>query len=165
MVGIRAVRATDSARLRELRLRALTNAPQAFSSTAEQEAELPESHWSELAQQSEAGESAIVLVAIDGDRWVGMAAGRWFDRERGIAHLWGMWVDPEQRRLGIGERLVADVREWAASHGARFLRLGVISHSAAATPFYEGLGFVRTGEHRALARDETTGAFFLARPV
>ena len=94
-----------------------------------------------------------------------MAAGGWYDRSRGIAHLWGMWVDPALRRLGIGDRLVAEVRGWAAGQGARFLRLGVITGDADPTGFYERLGFVRTGETGTLRRDPTRPVHYLARPI
>ena len=165
MLVIRAVRATDAASLRSLRLRALADAPDAFAMTPQDEAEHPESHWSELAQQSELADATVIYAAVDGERWLGMAAGGWFDRPRGIAHLWGMWVDPALRRLGIGERLVDEVRGWAAGRQARFLRLGVITGEADPTGFYERLGFVRTGETGALRRDPTRPVHYLARPI
>jgi GNAT superfamily N-acetyltransferase len=164
-VSVRAVRGGDETCLRALRLRALTDSPEAFAAAAEQEAALPASHWAELARQSEAGEHLAIYVAIEGDRWLGMGAGRWHDRERGIAQLWGMWVDPRARRLGLGERLVDGVRGWAAARGARFLRLGVATRPGDPTPFYERLGFVPTGETRMMRTDPTRPAHFLVGPV
>ena len=154
MLVIRAVRATDAASLRSLRLRALADAPDAFAMAPQAEAAHPESHWSELAQQSELADATVIYAAVDGERWLGMAAGGWFDRPRGIAHLWGMWVDPALRRLGIGERLVNEVRGWAAGRQAQ-----------EPTGFYERLGFVRTGETGALRRDPTRPVHYLARPI
>jgi ribosomal protein S18 acetylase RimI-like enzyme len=107
----------------------------------------------------------VIYAAVDGERWLGMAAGGWYDRPRAIAHLWGMWVDPALRRLGIGERLVGEVRGWAAGRQARFLRLGVITGEADPTGFYERLGFVRTGETGTLRRDPTRPVHYLTRPV
>lgn len=165
MIAVRAIRAADAPRLRELRLRALAQSPDAFGSTVEAEAGLPESHWIELARQSELADHVVIYVAGDGHRWIGLAAGRWHDRERGVAALWSMWVDPTARRLHVGERLVTEVRQWAAGHGARFLRLGVITRHDDATGFYERLGFVRTGETAPLRRDPTRQAHYLVRPV
>ncbi len=164
-VSVRAVRAGDEARLRALRLRALADSPEAFAATAEQEAQLPASHWAELTHQSEVADHLAIYVAVNGSDWLGMGAGRWHDRERGIAQLWGMWVDPSARGLRLGERLVADVRGWAAVHGARFLRLGVATRPGDATAFYERLGFVPTGETRMMRADPTRPAHFLVRPV
>jgi GNAT superfamily N-acetyltransferase len=165
LVSVRAVRVGDETRLRTLRLRALAESPGAFAATAEQEAQLPASHWSELAHQSELADHLAIYVGVDDDRWLGMGAGRWHDRERGIAQLWGMWVDPSARGRGLGERLVQDVRGWAAGQGARFLRLGVVTRPGDATPFYERLGFVCTGETARMRRDPRRPAHYLVRPV
>jgi ribosomal protein S18 acetylase RimI-like enzyme len=165
VLEVRAVGAGDAPQLRELRLRALVEAPDAFAITAEAERRLPDSHWSELSHQSEVADHLVIYVAVDDERWLGMAAARWHDRDRGIAHLWGMWVDPALRRLGVGERLVDGVRGWARGHEARFIRLGVITREDDATPFYERLGFVRTGELGSLRRDPSRPVHYLARPV
>ena len=165
LVSVRAVGVGDETQLRALRLRALAESPDAFAASAEQEAQLTASHWTELAHQSQLADHLAIFVAVDDDRWLGMAAGRWYDRDRGIAQLWGMWVDPSARGLGLGERLVLDVRGWAARRGARFLRLGVATRAGDATPFYERLGFVRTGERATMRRDPTRPAHYLVRPV
>jgi ribosomal protein S18 acetylase RimI-like enzyme len=165
LLEVRAVRASDAAPLRALRLRALADAPDAFATVAEDEAGRSESDWEQLARDSEAADSGIVYAAIDGERWLGMAAGRWHDRDAGIAHLWGMWVAPELRRHGVGERLVDAVRSWVSARGGRCLRLGVITGDGDATPFYERLGFVRTGEVAPLRRDPARLVHYLIGPV
>jgi GNAT superfamily N-acetyltransferase len=162
---MRPVGSDDAARLRGLRLRMLAESPAAFAATADEEAALPEAHWSELAAQSELGDHVAIFVAQAGDRWIGIAAGRWGDRERGVAHLWSMWVDPAMRGEGVGERLVAEVSRWAAVHGASFLRLGVITRPGDATAFYERLGFVQTGHVGPLRRDPSRTVHFLVRPL
>ncbi len=161
MIAVRAVRAGEGPRLRELRLRAMADAPGAFGSTLQHEAEQPDEHWSELA---EGGNENGVYVAIDEEAWIGMAAGLWFERERGIVQLWGMWVEPGRRGERIGERLVGSVRGWATTHGAHFIRLGVTGASPA-IPFYERLGFVLTGETKPLMRDPSVLAVYMARPA
>ena len=37
------------------------------------------------------------------------------------AHIAGLWVHPDYRRLGIARRLKSDGEDWARSVGARFL--------------------------------------------
>ncbi|MFZ0091342.1 MAG: GNAT family N-acetyltransferase [Solirubrobacteraceae bacterium] len=165
MTEVRALGAADADRLRDLRLRALSDAPEAFASTAREEAALPTDRWFELAERSEHADAIVIFVAVDGERWVGMAAGQWHDRGQGIAQLWGMWVEPAMRGRRIGERLVAAVRAWAADHGGRFVRVGVVTAEGDPTPFYERLGFVGTGEGKPLPRDPARRAHFLARPV
>jgi GNAT superfamily N-acetyltransferase len=142
-------------------MRAMADTPGAFGGTAEHVAQQPEEHWSDLA---EGGDEVGVYVAIDGESWIGMAAGHWLERERGIVQLWGMWVEPARRGERIGERLVGSVRGWATAHGARFMRLGVIEESPAIR-FYERLGFVLTGETKPLVRDPSVCAVYMARPA
>lgn len=161
MITIRAVRPGEGPRLRELRMRAMADTPGAFGSTLEHEEQLSDEHWSTLA---DGGEEAGVYVAIDQESWIGMAAGRWFDRERGVVQLWATWVEPGRRGERIGERLVGSVRGWATTHGARFIRLGVIDESPAIR-FYDRLGFVLTGETKPLIRDPSILAVYMARPA
>jgi GNAT superfamily N-acetyltransferase len=163
--AIKAVVAGDADRLRQLRLRALSDSPHAFGSSLEEELAHPESEWLDLARRSECGDEVAVFAAVDGERWVGMAAGRWYDRAEGVAGLSGMWVDPVARGHGLGARLVDAVHEWAAGHGAGVLRLGAVSGEDDPTGFYERLGFAPTGETGALRRDPTRAFRYLARPV
>jgi len=162
---IRVVGPDDARQLRALRLRALADAPDAFGSSAQQETGEPVDYWSALAGRGADADEIVIYVAIDGEAWVGMAGGRWYDRERGIAGLWGMWVDPAARGRRLGERLVAEVQAWAAARGGRFLRLGVVTAPDDPSPFYERLGFVRTGELGTLRRDPSRGFHYLVRPV
>jgi GNAT superfamily N-acetyltransferase len=161
VITVRAVRAGEGPRLRELRMRAMADAAEAFGSTLEHESQQPEEHWSEMAA---GGEEVGIYVAIDGESWIGMAAGLWFARERGVVQLWGMWVEPTRRGERIGERLVAAVRGWATARGARFIRLGVVDRSPAIA-LYERLGFVLTGETKPLMRDPSVLAVYMARPA
>jgi GNAT superfamily N-acetyltransferase len=164
-VAIRAIVAGEADDLRRLRLRALEDSPDAFGSSLDLELSYSESEWLDLARRSETADDVAVYVAVDGDRWLGMAAGRWYDRQHGVAGLWGMWVDPAARGLGLGERLVRAVDEWAAGQGARVLRLGVVTGPDDPTGFYERLGFARTGETGTLSRDRTRAFCYMVRPV
>jgi GNAT superfamily N-acetyltransferase len=163
--AIRAVVAGDADRLRQLRLRALSDSPHAFGSSLEAELTHPESEWLELARRSECADEIVVFAAVDGEHWVGMAAGRWYDRAEGVAGLWGMCLDPAARGRGLGARLVAAVHDWAAGRGARELRLGAVSGEGGPAGFYEHLGFAATGEGGALSRDPTRAFRYMTRPV
>ena len=58
--------------LRELRLRALREDPGAFAETYEEAQARPLEDWASWA----ADESRVIVVAIEGERWVGMVACR-----------------------------------------------------------------------------------------
>lgn len=163
--AIRAVVAGDADKLRELRLRALADSPDAFGSSLDVESAYAESEWLDLARRSQAGDEIVVYVAIHRDAWVGMAAGRWYERDEGVAGLWGMWVEPSARGLGLGERLVGVVHAWAVQQGARVLRLGAVTGEGDPAGFYERLGFARTGETGTLRRDPTRTFCYMARPI
>lgn len=77
----------------------------------------------------------------------------------------GHVVSPAARRRGVGERLVGGVCAWAARHGAGFVSLGVIARPGDAMPFYERIGFVRTGQVRPMRQDPGRPVHQLARPV
>jgi len=163
--AIRTVVAADAERLKQLRLRALADSPDAFGSSLEAELAYPESEWADLARRSESADELTIFVAVDGQRWLGMAAGRWYDRDERVAGLWGMWVDPAARGSGLGARLVAAVDEWALGQGARTLRLGAVTGDGDPGAFYERLGFVGTGETGTLRRDPTRAFRYMARPL
>jgi GNAT superfamily N-acetyltransferase len=84
-----------------------------------------------------------------------MAAGRWFERDRGIAQLWGLWVDPAARGTHTGAALVGAVREWATAGGATFLRLGMTEPADGLRRFYAGLGFVALDDPIPMPNDPT----------
>jgi RimJ/RimL family protein N-acetyltransferase len=151
--------------LRSLRLQSLAESPRAFGAALADEADLSPAEWQDRAAAAAAGEQQVVFVALDDDRPVGMAGGRWFERAESTVALWGMWVDPSARGTGVASALVAAVRDWASAAGARRLRLGVVTDGAAAIRFYERLGFRREGELQRLKRDPDQLYFEMYRAV
>jgi GNAT superfamily N-acetyltransferase len=134
--------------VRELRLRALADAPDAFGSTLDRERAHGETEWIGWIEGWD-GSSNALFVAEDGPNWVGMAVGSRAGDEAD-AHLYGMWVEPARRSNGIGASLVEQVHGWARTWGARSVILAVTESNAAAGAFYEHLGFVDTGEREPL---------------
>jgi GNAT superfamily N-acetyltransferase len=143
-VRARRVARDEWERVRELRLRALADAPDAFGSTLDEERALGEAEWVGWIEGWEGSTNAL-FIAEDGERWVGMAVGSRASEEPD-AHLYGMWVEPSRRSSGIGASLVEEVLGWARSWDARSVILGVTETNAGAAAFYEHLGFVDTGE-------------------
>jgi GNAT superfamily N-acetyltransferase len=164
-ISVRTVRSDEAPSLRELRLRSLADAPNAFASTLAAESALDDDHWQGRVEEAVAGREGTIAVAVDGERWVGMAGGYWFDRDRGIAQLWGLFVAPSARGGGTGAALVGAVRGWAASGGATFVRLGVIEPADDLRRFYTRLGFVALDDPAPMRIDPTRMALFMVRPV
>jgi GNAT superfamily N-acetyltransferase len=141
------IRALDSEQwqlLRTVRLRALSESPEAFSKTAAEEAAYDESEWRRRLGVARASPPTRWLIAEDAGRPVGLACGR-IDPERpDVANVFSMWVAPSSRRSGIGKRLVQAIVDWARAVGARRLVLGVAAGSKRAVQLYESTGFVRS---------------------
>lgn len=126
---------------RRIRLRSLAEAPDAFSSTFEEAAQLDESEW-----RRRLGARAQ-FVALSGSEAVGTAGGI---EDGGRAELISMWVDPSARRSGVGSGLLGAVGEWARSQGHLTLWLWVVEGNLTAERLYARLGFTPTGKKQAV---------------
>lgn len=83
------------------------------------------------------------VVEVDG-RAVGLAAGG-DSTDPGASALTSLWVAPEARGQGIGDRLVETVAGWSKGAGYRRLVLWVADGNDHAERLYERNGFTRTG--------------------
>jgi GNAT superfamily N-acetyltransferase len=164
---IRRLRRGDGGQLRDVRLRALADAPYAFSSSWGREVELGPEFWEERAAESELAEDGVVFVATEDDRSVGMAGGFFVDERSGIVMLWGMWVDPLARQSGLGHALVEAVASWARDAGADHVRLAVTDcdESRPAAALYRKLEFVDTGEREPLEWNPSLITRVLSRSI
>jgi RimJ/RimL family protein N-acetyltransferase len=131
---VRRASGDDWERLRDLRLRALADAPDAFLTTLEEACARTDDEWRAWA------ESTVVFVD---DGFTGMAGG--FVQADGTPMLIGMWVAPERRGSGLAEALAGAVVDWARGLGAPRIVLWVVIGNAPAERLYERVGFVRTG--------------------
>jgi ribosomal protein S18 acetylase RimI-like enzyme len=122
---------------RDLRLRALREAPRAFSSRYEDWARAPEERWRDRLSNVPFN----VAARLDGEL-VGMASGVLDGDEQ--TELISMWVDPGARGSGVFEALVAAVVEWARAAG-RTTYLMVRSDNARAIAAYTRAGFLDLG--------------------
>ena len=151
MAEIRRVRADDWEALRDLRLRALDDAPLAFSTTVAEARLRDEAWWREAARRGAEDNDWATFVAADAESLVGMASGHYPGEQHHpiddaeLPSLMQMWVAPEIRRRGVGRDLVDAVDRWAAARGAPLLRLGVTQSEIGSVAFYEALGFRDTG--------------------
>jgi GNAT superfamily N-acetyltransferase len=144
---VRQARAADWESLRELRLRALADAPDAFASTLETEAAFPEQVW---RQRAEGGAASVNFIASEDGAGIGLAAIFAEADAPGRMHLVGMWVDPRHRRRGVAHALVEQAVRWAEERRASEVILWVVDHNIPARRLYERVGFRPTGEGQPL---------------
>ncbi len=144
MVELEAVGPDGWARWREVRLAALTDAPQAFSSRLEEWEGAAEERW-----RARLAGVALNLLALDGDRTVGMVSATAAD-PGGVVELLSTWVDPGSRSQGVGDLLLAGVIGWATGRGADRVILSVLDGNGPAAGLYHRHGFRETwrGEDR-----------------
>jgi GNAT superfamily N-acetyltransferase len=147
---------------RELRLRALAEAPHAFKSAlAEWQGDGGrEQRWRDRL----AIPGSYNLVALVDGRPAGMASG-FPEDDPEVVWLHSMWVDPAVRGKGVGDRLVAAVVEWAVASGARAMMLGVVEGNASAEALYARHGFAYTGEVNGLMPDGVRRDLAMARAL
>jgi RimJ/RimL family protein N-acetyltransferase len=158
-VEIRPVRLGEAADLRELRLRALRDAPRAFFASLDSERRLPLSYWEDWATS----EDKVMLIAErDGD-WLGMAGALVHPDKAGTVSLWWLWMAPSARGKGIARRLTDGLAEWAREREAVRLEVAIAEDNEASQALCRALGFVPTGERRTMASDPARAGIFMSR--
>jgi ribosomal protein S18 acetylase RimI-like enzyme len=162
-VTLRRIRPGDAVRLRDLRLRALRDAPYAFATTSDEAAARPAEYWERWTRAP--ADEQVTIVAVDGDRWVGMVSGWLPEQTPNRAWLAQLWVDPAVRRAGLGLRLIEAIVAWARERGMVALELSVTTNNPAAAALYARAGFVETGRRRPLPNDPSRTEVFLSRPL
>ena len=146
-VIIRPAGPADAGRLRDLRLEALADTPEAFSSDYATAVKEPLASWVERLERYQKGDNERMQVAEAGGGLVGMA-GIFRDprpKIRHVATIFGVYVNLGWRGLHIGDGLVKANLKWAASHEIVFVRLAVISSNASAIRCYLRCGFTVYG--------------------
>jgi ribosomal protein S18 acetylase RimI-like enzyme len=156
---IRRLRADEADLLRDVRLRALADAPWAFGSSHAREREYAAERWQWFADQRD----AVIYVAVEAGAAAGMAGG--FVPEPDTVRLWGMWVATEARGRGLGRKLVEAVIAWARERGAAAITLEVTDTERArpAAALYRSLGFAPTGERAPLDSDPALQTIVMTR--
>jgi ribosomal protein S18 acetylase RimI-like enzyme len=143
-VEVRRVTRHEWESLRDVRLRALADAPDAFGTTYEEAVARPDDWWRDWAAASATSDTQAVLLAWDGDRTVGLAGV--FATDDGAWQVISMWVDPSARGRGTGRALLDAVVAWARNQdNGRPIRLSVTDGNDGARRLYERYGFADTG--------------------
>ncbi len=147
---------------KRVRLRALQESPLAFGSTYANESLLTDADWLTRAVQWSSPMSKGYLALISSEP-CGIAATFLDELDTRRAHLVSMWVDPAQRRSGIGRALIEAIRAWAKKNGAELLRLTVTSSNLGAIEFYKQNEFVMTGNTEPYPNDSNLVEYEMVR--
>ena len=135
--------------VRDVRLRALRDAPDSFGTTSGREERFTEAHWRMRLRAT-----PTWLALDESGTPFGMIS---LIQEPGSPvddrHVVSLWVVPEARRQGLGWALLDAARDQAYADGARTLSLWVLDGNTPAGDLYVRAGFRRTGVRQRLPRD------------
>ncbi|MFD8193463.1 GNAT family N-acetyltransferase [Streptomyces wuyuanensis] len=173
--NIRAVRAGEWEKAREIRLAALRDpaAPIAFLETYEHAVDRPPEYWQDRTDTAASGVGFRQFIAEDPEgRWVGsvtvMVEGPADEVRFGEAakvdqtHFVGVFVRPEARGIGVTEQLFRAAVEWSwalTEPPVERVRLYVHEENGRAMAFYRRFGFVPSGDSVPVPSDPSAREF------
>jgi GNAT superfamily N-acetyltransferase len=159
-VEIRQIGADDWRAMRDIRLAALQDAPQAFASTYAREAAFGEADWLRRASR---GGTFLAYAPEFGTAPVGIAGG--YETGPGTIELISMWVSPQARGRDVGRALVEAVVGQARVKGMTRVHLWVAESNHSARQLYQRCGFSPTGERQPLPSNADVPEIGMARSL
>lgn len=168
-IVVRRLRAAEWRLLRDIRLRGLAEVPEAFGQSLADAEARPDEEWRAAARQAATGDRRAWFVAERMGRGgrpagaVGIISGR--RRPPDTVMVFSMWVDPAERRAGVGRQLIAAVDGWAASWGGTTTVLWVFASNEPAIRFYGRIGFETVREGPDAEAGTPYGAVAMRRPI
>jgi ribosomal protein S18 acetylase RimI-like enzyme len=156
MLHVRRIHNGESDLYRALRLRALTDAPGAFTTTHAQASARSAESWREQTDSTVQGSERATFFAFVDDNPVGLAALYRHPEQPVTGELLQVWVAPEHRGRGAADALLDALFHWGIDE-AGFLRVlaEVKANNVRALGFYRRYGFVHRADIQASDPDET----------
>ena len=148
--------------LRDVRLRALEEAPYAFGTTLAEGLKRTDRDCQDMARDHATLSDRAYFMAYVEDNPCGMAG--CYRRTSDIVVLTAMWVAPEVRGQKIGEQIVRAVIKWAREGGATKLEAWV-SENNPARFFYQKVGFEETRLTEPLRSDSKIQIILIRRDI
>ena len=148
----------DWAELRDIRMRALADAPDAFGVLLADVEHRPDETWRDRLAAPDP-----ILVVRDDVQPVAMGGG-WVPPDGSDRMMiWGMWTAPEARGRGHARALVTWLLDWATQREIGTVELHVAEGNDTARRLYEQCGFEATGEWEPLRSGSTVRIELLRR--
>lgn len=135
---------------RDLRLRALTESPDAFGSMLVWERDRADADWRRRLEGATDRRFQLPVLARLRDQPIGLAWGCIRETRPESANVYQMWVAPEARGHGVGRLLLDGVVDWARRAGAQLVELNVTCGDTPARRMYERAGFEAVGDPEPL---------------
>jgi GNAT superfamily N-acetyltransferase len=162
-VDVTELQRSQSSTLKDMRLKALDEAPSAFVTTLETELDRPPVYWEEQFDR------ATWVIAQDGiapddPLNVGIAALVRPDPESPVRFIESVWVEPVYRKRGVLRQMLDHLEGRAKADGATELRLWVLDTNKSAEEAYLELGFsLQVDQEQYTAKQREDGTFVKER--
>ena len=164
MLEIKPILPKDWPLLKDVRLRALADAPCAFGTTLAEAQAYSDAEWQARARRFSELPPAAGCSAYFSDAPCGLACAYLSARPQ-AAGLTSFWVAPEQRGLGVADALVTFLANWASSQGLATLEADVVEDNHRAIAFYKRMGFQATGHSEPFRGDILKRILLLAKTL
>jgi ribosomal protein S18 acetylase RimI-like enzyme len=164
-VRVRRIAGHEGALLRELRVAALREAPEAFGESLLEAESRDAAEYAARARAGSAGDRRAWFVAEEGapPSPVGLVLGR--RRPPDTCLVFSMWVAPPARGSGVGRALLDALEDWAGALGARDTVPWVFRANTGAIAFYRRLGFRRVATGPDAEVGTPYDAWAMRRPI
>jgi RimJ/RimL family protein N-acetyltransferase len=143
---IRRLQVGEAELFKQTRLKALQEAPYAFSSTYDSALLRSEESWREQADSTAQGSDQGTFIAFSDGEPIGMAALYRREDQTEVGALLQVWVAPEHRGTGIAWDLMDAIFEWAGENNFRKILSRVRTGNTKAYEFYIKYGFSKSDE-------------------
>jgi GNAT superfamily N-acetyltransferase len=149
--------------LKDIRLRALADAPGAFGTTLAEAQAYLDKEWQARAQRFSEMPAATGGIACLDDVPCGMASAFPSTENTHTAGMTAFWVAPEHRGQGVADAMVTFLVNWATGQGFAVLEADVVEDNHRARAFYRRVGFVDTGQSHSFHGDASKRIILLAK--
>lgn len=165
MNQFRALTVDDAPALRDLRLQALEEKRQFFTTSYDQEKSRTLQQWREAAQETE--KRAIIGAFVDGKLIAMVGARPWDKDDTGLTAYWhSEYTSPEWRGKQITGELLKRRDQWCRSHGYQKAVFTINEENKKAQAVHESKGAIKFDEEpMRFADDNVYKAFWYMRRI
>jgi RimJ/RimL family protein N-acetyltransferase len=146
VISVRRIRIHEGAVYRKVRLAALSESPDAFSTTLESANSRSLDSWNEQADNAADGADRMIILVFSDEEPVGLAGLYRDPLNKDCGELIQVWVGPDHRGGHAAAKLIEAVLVFATEHRFKQLSAWVNEGNDRAIRFYGKHGFELTDE-------------------
>ena len=149
--------------LKDVRLRALADAPEAFGTTLAEAQAYSDAEWQARARRFSELPPAVGCLAYLDNIPCGMACAYPSGENPQAAGMTSFWAAPKARGQGVADALVSFIAEWTKAQGLSVLEADVVEDNHRAIAFYKRIEFQATDHSEPFRGDMSRQILLLAK--